>query len=110
MKAGRTVQVTATDAPDASPSRTVTITATDATTGSAIGDAIGDRYDADGSGTIEQTGGCQVHLGGGPPNPIANNQSSNNVVLILIGAAGRALPKGQSSNRHQIHHRWENCA
>ena len=46
MKAGRTVQVTATDALDASPSRTVTITATDATTGS----AIGDRYDADGSG------------------------------------------------------------
>ena len=50
MKAGRTVQVTATDALDASHFRTVT----DATTGS----AIRDRYDADGSGTIERAGGC----------------------------------------------------
>ena len=49
-KVEHTVQATATDAPDASSTVTVAITVTDATTGS----AIGDRYDADGSGTIDR--------------------------------------------------------
>ena len=49
-KSEHTVQVTATDDLDASSTITVTITVTDASTGS----AIGDRYDADGSGTIDR--------------------------------------------------------
>ena len=50
-KSEHTVQVTATDALDANSTITFTITVTDATTGS----ATGDRYDADGSGTIDRS-------------------------------------------------------
>ena len=69
------MQVTAADAPDACSTRTVTITATDATTGS----AIADRYDANGSGTIDKS-----QLLRAPADYLANSLTRDNAEAIFL--------------------------